>query len=150
MSDLDFILGTNSDNDFFNEVEVESSPQPGEISEEDDSNEEDNWRNDYPDEEDSENCTFLRSIDWLIDCFTDWLFDWLIDWLVYTFRFLVLADVSKSGSESGTSEDENEYCEELFGMDHSYATRRTYRSTKTIDSDNDSSDAMEKENDEDD
>jgi Transcription factor Iwr1 len=57
MTDLDYILGTNSDNDIGSEVEIHSEARVGNWSEDEDSNDEDNWRNDYP-EDQSDDCTF--------------------------------------------------------------------------------------------
>ena len=61
MSNLDYILGTSSGTDFWNEVEVESENQNNMEEEDEDSNDEDNWRNDYPEEVDDEDDTSSNS-----------------------------------------------------------------------------------------
>ncbi|OWA50269.1 hypothetical protein BV898_14791 [Hypsibius exemplaris] len=111
MTDLDYILGTNADNDFFNEIEIDSEGRTAPDTDEDDSNDEDNWRNDYPDEEESEK-----------------------------------SDTSGSGKDGSSDEEQlDSYTEGMFGMDHSYASRRAYRTKKTIDSDEESEDGDQDE-----
>ncbi|GAV03297.1 hypothetical protein RvY_13741 [Ramazzottius varieornatus] len=119
MGDLDYILGTSSDSGIWNEVEIESEKLNNMEDEDEDSNDEDNWRNDYPEEEDG-------------------------------------SEGSSDDSGSQTSDDEDEMneinemnsyrrYEDMYGLEHSYASRRRRR--QVVESDESGSGSEEDDDD---